>query len=130
MTRKFTMPVLAVIAALVLTLGLSAFNSRGKQDAKEPAKAPFTSTYFHFFGTPGQEDDETKWEQISALQYSGMYGGCVEANDGCRLTTESTQTIGGVLRPFRVDVALSGGHKNPIVTGPGLVTAVGNKNPQ
>lgn len=129
MATKAFWSVFAVIAALTMTLTVSAFKqSDNLSNGKIEGKAFYAPTYFHFIGTPGQEDDETKWEQISEEDYELIYGACNNENDGCRLKTDSVQTISGVMRPKLVEVNISGLHKNPKTSLLSGVTAVGNQN--
>ncbi len=118
------MVVAAIVTATALVIGASSF------EATVPESKVLAGTaYFHFIGSPGQEDDVTKWEQITALQYTGLYGSCNQLNDGCRLKTDSTQVIASELRPKQVDVVISEGHSNPIPSEASGVTEVGNMNP-
>ena len=125
--KKVIIPAFAVIATLVITL--SAF--KGKEQAKEQVegKIVYAPTYFHFIGSPGQEQDVTKWAQISADEYTDTYANCNKPNDGCRLRTDSTQMVSGIIRPKSVEVNVVGTHLNPKTSTASGVTAVGNQNP-
>ncbi|MET0634560.1 MAG: hypothetical protein ABWZ25_00950 [Chitinophagaceae bacterium] len=128
MMNKFKLPVFAITVAMAIAFTISAFI--GKSSAKEntdPGQLP-VSTYFRFMGTPGQEDDETKWSEITQGEYDEL-SQCSNLNDGCRLITEKTQLVASALRPQLVEVTISGAHKNPKTSALSGVTAVGNKNP-
>ncbi|RYY59913.1 MAG: hypothetical protein EOO05_11730 [Chitinophagaceae bacterium] len=126
MTNKFALPVFAVIA-IIGAFTMSAFNNKTAGiETKSPVSQ--TETFFQFAGTPGQEEDETKWNQITEAAYDALTG-CNKTNDGCRLTTTSTQMISSVLRPQLVEVTISGLHKNPKTSVASGVTEVGNANP-
>lgn len=130
MTTKAFWSVFAVTAALTFTLVASAFEKSDNSAAEMmEGKVFYAPTYFHFIGSPGQEEDVEKWQQISEEDYELIYGACNNANDGCRLKTDSVQTISGVIRPKLVEVNISGLHKNPKTSLLSGVTAVGNQNP-
>jgi len=113
MTNKFALPVFAVIAILG-AFTMSAF-SKKSAEMLSPNEPKLVNTYFQFMGAPGQEDDETKWSQITPAEYSDL--SCPGNADGCALITSTTQTIGSVLRPQLVEVNIVNGHKNPKTTG-------------
>lgn len=123
MKKQVMIPVAFVILALVFAVG-SAF-SGGEKDKK----IPFTPRYFHFDGSPGQEEDETLWSQITEDEYTIDYAGCNKDNDGCRLRTDSVQTVAGVMRPKLVEVNIVGTHKNPKTSLISGVTDVGQLTP-
>lgn len=120
MKKQVIIPVAFVILALVFAVG-SAFSDGEKET--------FTPSYFHFDGSPGQEEDETLWSQITEDEYTIDYAGCNKDNDGCRLRTDSVQTVAGVMRPKLVEVDEVGSHKNPKTSLISGVTAVGQLNP-
>ncbi len=123
---KFILPLLA-IAVLTFVLAAQAFS--GKQHPeKENSFAPH---YFKFVGVPGEEDDESKWEEIAEPEYLGLIAECNLFYDGCVIRTDSTQTIAMETRPKLVEVIEILGHKNPIESQESGVTEVGlrNQNP-
>ena len=122
MKKQVMIPVAFVILALVFAVG-SAF-SGGEKDKK----IPLTPRYFHFEGSPGQEDDETHCAVLSSTQYNTTYAGCYKSYVGCKLRTVSVQTINNVLRPKLVEVTMVGEHKNPITSESSGVDDVGLLN--
>lgn len=129
MKKTFALPFVAVVAMLAFTVMLSAFTGQ-PSGVSTSAALKTIPNYFHFTGTPGQEDDETRWEQITQEQYEETYSDCNKVQDGCRLITSNTQIIAGVVRPQLVEVIIVGLHKNPKTSTLSGVTAVGNKNAQ
>jgi len=100
--------------AVVLAIGFSAFTKVNVNKVDPNAK--FTTYYFQFTGTLGtQEDDETKWTEITSIPYSTL--SCPGTFKGCKLKTTSIQTVGSTNYPSFVDVGTSTSpNLTPIVT--------------
>ncbi|WP_146113649.1 hypothetical protein [Sphingobacterium gobiense] len=106
-------------------------NGEEKDDAKnttpvETKKAD--SYYFKFNGSPGQETDETLWEQTDnpgAEACSGANDGCLIEVDGDFTTTNSSNER---ILTQPVPVVNASGHLNPD-TSSSMILSASNRNP-
>lgn len=102
------------LLAIALATG-AAFVTKASNKAVKPAAAD----YFLFAGTHGQEADETKWNRISASEYSALT--CDADQMGCKIIAESN----GAATPRPVNVTVDGSLL-PEVSG--TVYTVAHKN--
>lgn len=108
---------LSGIVAVAIAIFAFAFTRPEKKDLGP--KNPLVTYYYSFSGTPGQENDMSKWNQITADDYANLV--CPTGNvEGCGIQN-STNSAG---HPTSVPLSGLGGH--PIVSAP--TTALVNKN--
>ena len=98
----------------VILVSFSFYNPKSN-DKKENNNR--TDSYFKYVGIPGmEEDDNTKWEEITQAQYDDpIIIPCSGPKKGCKIKVNCTVTINGVRKPCCVTVILIGGKKSPIV---------------
>ncbi len=108
---------LSGIVALVTAIFAFAFTRPEKKDVR--ADHPLVTYYYSFSGNHGQENDMSKWTQITESEYANL--GCPNVNvEGCEI--QNTTNSGG--HPTSVPLSGVGGY--PIVSSP--TTAAVNKN--
>ena len=96
--------------AIVIAISAVAFTRPSSKPVKTGKGT--TDYYFQFVGTPNlQEGDVTKWNNITATEYSLL--NCKFAHDGCGLIATSTQQVGGITRP--ANIYLNPGTNDPII---------------
>jgi len=99
---------LSGLLTLVVMVSFSAFQ---KKDAKLPEKT-YTNYYFKFTGLPGEEDQESKWQELADVNaYNAL--ACDGSVNGCALITTSKTNN----HPTEVPVTGSEEDMTPIVSG-------------
>ena len=91
---------------------------------KETVISDQTQYYFEFIGVDGEEDDETKWSQITATEYNAD-SKCQGTHKGCKIISTCFKFWGPIPIPCCVTILPDGGHKDPI-TGCGVIV-INNK---
>ncbi len=124
----------AVTLFAVCLIGTATAATNGNGDEKEEKNTTSVETkkaisyYFKFNGSPGQEADETLWEQTD----NPSAVACGQLNDGCLIEVEeSFTTLNGSnerILTQSVPVVESQGHFNPDESSDMIIQA-SNKNP-
>lgn len=108
---------LSGIVAVVIAISALAFTRSEKKDISP--NHPMVTYYYSFSGSHGQENDMSKWIQITADDYANL--DCPSGNvEGCGI--QNTTNSAG--HPTSVPLSGVGGH--PILSSP--TTALVNKN--
>src|SRR5690606_5396921 len=127
---KYLKGAITVFALCLIGTVSAAPNGNGdeKKNTTSAETKKADSYYFKFNGSPGQETDETLWEQTDnpgAEDCSGANDGClIEVEESFTTTNSSNERV--LTQP--VPVINSAGHLNPD-TSSSMILSASNKNP-